>query len=161
MPGVPGVSRLQRCKTLERRIIFLGRRQSTLSVAWRRAHLRARARLVSAMARGHRWLDDVVSGRVTTVTHFALASSSRQVNMTISLAFLAPNLVRAAVRGRLPRGIGIERLHDPLNGVGSLRRSASICCSGPKIIPPGQLSERQPTSTAYSTRRWRSCTSGT
>jgi site-specific DNA recombinase len=33
--------------------------------------------------------------------------------MTISLAFLAPDLVRAAVEGRLPRGIGVERLRDP------------------------------------------------
>ena len=32
--------------------------------------------------------------------------------MTISLAFLAPALVKAAVEGRLPRGIGIERLRD-------------------------------------------------
>jgi site-specific DNA recombinase len=32
--------------------------------------------------------------------------------MTLSLAFLAPNLVNAAVEGRLPRGIGIERLRD-------------------------------------------------
>jgi hypothetical protein len=32
--------------------------------------------------------------------------------MTISLAFLAPNLVEAAIEGRLPRGIGIE-LRDP------------------------------------------------
>ena len=39
--------------------------------------------------------------------------SVRQVNMTISLAFLAPDLVRAAVEGRLPRGIGVERLRDP------------------------------------------------
>jgi site-specific DNA recombinase len=39
--------------------------------------------------------------------------SVRQVNMTISLAFLGPNLVKAAVEGRLPRGIGIERLRDP------------------------------------------------
>jgi hypothetical protein len=30
--------------------------------------------------------------------------------MTISLAFLAPKLVRAAVEGRLPRGINIARL---------------------------------------------------
>jgi site-specific DNA recombinase len=37
----------------------------------------------------------------------------RQVNLTISLAFLAPNLVKAAVEGRLPCGIGIERLRDP------------------------------------------------
>jgi site-specific DNA recombinase len=74
-----------------------------------------RARLVSAIARGRRWLDDVVSGRVTTVAELCAREkcSIRQVNMTISLAFLAPNLVKAAVEGRLPRGIGIERLRDP------------------------------------------------
>jgi hypothetical protein len=32
--------------------------------------------------------------------------------MTISLAFLAPDLVKAAVEGRLPRGIGVARLCD-------------------------------------------------
>jgi site-specific DNA recombinase len=74
-----------------------------------------RARLVSAIARGRRRLDDVVSGRVTTVAQLCTREkcSVRQVNMTISLAFLAPNLVKAAVEGRLPRGIGIERLRDP------------------------------------------------
>jgi site-specific DNA recombinase len=62
-----------------------------------------RARLVSAIARGRRWLDDVVSGRVTTVAELCTREkcSVRQVNMAISLAFLAPNLVRAAVEGRL------------------------------------------------------------
>ena len=74
-----------------------------------------RARLVSAIARGRRWLDDVVSGRVTTVAQLCTREkcSIRHVNMTISLAFLAPNLIKAAVEGRLPRGIGIERLRDP------------------------------------------------
>ena len=74
-----------------------------------------RARLVSAIARGRRWLDDVVSGRVTTVAQLCAHEkcSVRQVNMAISLAFLAPNLVKAAVEGRLPRGVGIERLRDP------------------------------------------------
>jgi hypothetical protein len=74
-----------------------------------------RARLVSAIARGRRWLDDVVSGRVSTVAQLCAREkcSVRQVNMTMSLAFLAPNLVKAAVEGRLPRGIGIERLRDP------------------------------------------------
>ena len=38
--------------------------------------------------------------------------SVRQVNMTISLAFLAPNLVKATIEGCLPRGVGIERLRD-------------------------------------------------
>jgi site-specific DNA recombinase len=37
----------------------------------------------------------------------------RQVNLTLSLAFLAPQLVKAAVERRLPRGINIERLRDP------------------------------------------------
>jgi site-specific DNA recombinase len=74
-----------------------------------------RARLVSAIAQGRRWLDDVVSGRVITVAQLCTREkcSVRQANMTISLAFLAPNLVKAAVEGRLPRGIGIERLRDP------------------------------------------------
>jgi site-specific DNA recombinase len=74
-----------------------------------------RARLVSAIARGRRWLDDVISGRVTTVAELCTREkcSVRQANITLSLAFLAPNLVKAAVEGRLPRGIGIERLRDP------------------------------------------------
>jgi hypothetical protein len=38
--------------------------------------------------------------------------SVRKVNMTISLAFLAPDLVKAAIEGRLPRGIGMTRLCD-------------------------------------------------
>jgi site-specific DNA recombinase len=74
-----------------------------------------RARLVSAIAKGRAWLDDVTSGRVTTVQEICIREkcSVRQVNMTISLAFLAPNLVKAAIEGRLPRGIGVEGLRDP------------------------------------------------
>jgi hypothetical protein len=34
------------------------------------------------------------------------------VNMTISLAFLAPDLVKAAIDGRLPHGMGVARLCD-------------------------------------------------
>ena len=32
--------------------------------------------------------------------------------MTISLAFLAPDLVKAAIEGRLPHGMGVARLCD-------------------------------------------------
>jgi site-specific DNA recombinase len=73
-----------------------------------------RLRLVSAMGRGRRWLDEIISGAITNAEQIALRErcSVRHVNMTISLAFLAPNLVRAAVEGRLPRGINIERLRD-------------------------------------------------
>jgi hypothetical protein len=38
--------------------------------------------------------------------------SVRQVNMTISLAFLAPDFVKAAIDGRLPHGMGVTRLRD-------------------------------------------------
>ena len=36
--------------------------------------------------------------------------SVRKVNMTISLAFLAPDLVKAAIEGRLPYAMGFTRL---------------------------------------------------
>jgi site-specific DNA recombinase len=80
----------------------------------RPTRIERRARLVSAIARGRRWLDEIVSGSVTDIKQIASRQkcSVRQVNMTISLAFLAPDLVRAAVEGRLPRGIGVERLRD-------------------------------------------------
>ena len=74
-----------------------------------------RARLVSAIARGRRWLDEIVSGSLTDADQLAKRErcTVRQVNLTLSLAFLAPQLVKAAVEGRLPRGINIERLRDP------------------------------------------------
>jgi DNA invertase Pin-like site-specific DNA recombinase len=82
--------------------------------AVRPTRIERRARLVSAIARGRRWLDEIVSGSVADVQQIATRQkcSARQVNMTLSLAFLAPDLVRAAVEGRLPRGIGVERLRD-------------------------------------------------
>jgi hypothetical protein len=74
-----------------------------------------RARLVSAIARGRRWLDDIVAGSVMDAEQLARRErcTLRQINLTLSLAFLAPQLVKAAVEGRLPRGINIERLRDP------------------------------------------------
>jgi DNA invertase Pin-like site-specific DNA recombinase len=74
----------------------------------------ARARLVAAIAQGRHWLDQIVTG-VTTIEALAARErcSLRKVNMTISLAFLAPDLVKAAVEGLLPRGMGIARLCDP------------------------------------------------
>jgi hypothetical protein len=56
----------------------------------------------------------LISGSFTDAEQIASREkcSVRHVNMTISLAFLAPKLVRAAIEGRLPRGINIERLRD-------------------------------------------------
>lgn len=73
-----------------------------------------RVALVTAIARGRHWLDELVTGAATDVEQIATREncSVRQINLTISLAFLSPILVKAAVEGRLPRGIGIARLRD-------------------------------------------------
>jgi hypothetical protein len=73
-----------------------------------------RTKLVASIARGRRWLDELVVGTVRDVEQIATREgcSVRKVNMTISLAFLAPDLVKAAIEGRLPRGLGVVRLCD-------------------------------------------------
>ena len=72
-----------------------------------------RVKLVGAIARARQWLSEVEAG-AATIDGIATreACSKRHVNMTISLAFLAPSLVKAAVEGRLPHGIGVARLFD-------------------------------------------------
>ena len=73
-----------------------------------------RATLIASIARGRRWLHELVENANATVESIAKREgcSVRQVNMTISLAFLAPALVKAAIEGRLPLGIGVTRLRD-------------------------------------------------
>jgi site-specific DNA recombinase len=72
-----------------------------------------RVKLVTAIARGRQWMSEVEAGAATIDAIAAReVCSKRHVNMTISLAFLAPSLVIAAVEGRLPHGIGVARLFD-------------------------------------------------
>jgi len=73
-----------------------------------------RAKLVNAIAKGRHWLDELIAGTVTNVEQIAATQNStvRQINMTISLAFIAPDLVKAAIDGRLPHGMGVVRLSD-------------------------------------------------
>jgi site-specific DNA recombinase len=73
-----------------------------------------RATLVASIAQGRRWLDELIADSTADVESIAKRAgcSIRKVNMTISLAFLAPDLVKAAIEGRLPRGMGVARLVD-------------------------------------------------
>lgn len=73
-----------------------------------------RARLVQAIAQGRLWVEELISGSVTSTQQIASREkcSLRQVNLTISLAFLSPTLVKAAVGGHLPRGVGISTIRD-------------------------------------------------
>lgn len=72
----------------------------------------ARANLIEAIARARQWMDDITSGKVDSVEAVAAREgrSERSIRMTLSLAFLAPDIVRAVVRGALPRGISFSRL---------------------------------------------------
>jgi hypothetical protein len=72
-----------------------------------------RAALLKSIARGRAWLNEIIT-ETTTAEDIAARQkcSVRHVNMTISLAFIAPRLINAAVEGRLPRGIGIAALRD-------------------------------------------------
>jgi site-specific DNA recombinase len=74
----------------------------------------SRALLVASIARGRRWLDELITDPAATTESIAgrEGCTTRKINMTISLAFLAPDLVKAAIDGRLPHGMGVARLAD-------------------------------------------------
>ena len=74
----------------------------------------ARAILIDALGDAHRWLDELLSDPLQTLEALALreGKTDRSIRMTLSLAFLAPDIVKAAVEGRLPRGFGLKRLVD-------------------------------------------------
>jgi site-specific DNA recombinase len=120
----------------DRLIIHLAEPSNTLEVPWRKTPARrrraillpegtrpeqarpirseTRARLVAAIARGRRWLDELIADPTATADSIATREncSTRKVNMTISLVFLAPDLAKAAIDGRLPQGMGVARLTD-------------------------------------------------
>jgi hypothetical protein len=71
------------------------------------------AALLKSIARGRAWLEELVAGTATIEQIAARQKCSvRHINMTISMAFIAPALVKAAIEGRLPRGIGVAALRD-------------------------------------------------
>jgi site-specific DNA recombinase len=74
----------------------------------------ARAILIEALRDAHRWLDELLSDPRLTLESIASREDKtiRSIRMTLSLAFLAPEIVKAAVEGRLPRGFGLKRLVD-------------------------------------------------
>jgi site-specific DNA recombinase len=73
-----------------------------------------RAILIEALRDAHRWLDELLSDPRLTLESIASreGKTERSIRMNLSLAFLAPEIVKAAVEGRLPRGFGLKRLVD-------------------------------------------------
>jgi site-specific DNA recombinase len=74
----------------------------------------ARRRLLKVIAQGRRWLDELISKEATDIPSLATRYdlSEKTVRSTITLAFLAPEIVQAVIDGKLPRGLGISQLTD-------------------------------------------------
>ena len=72
----------------------------------------SRARLLEGIAKARLWLDELVTGRTRDTSEIARREgrSERSVRMTLSLAFLSPQIVQAAVDGTLPQGHGVSTL---------------------------------------------------
>ena len=73
-----------------------------------------RARILKAIATGRAWMDELTNARIPSPAAIASREilSERSVRMTLSLAHLAPSIVKVIIDGRLPRGIGIRDLAD-------------------------------------------------
>ena len=72
-----------------------------------------RQTLIAAIARGRLWVDELVKGSSGIEVIAAREKrSARSVQKIISLAFLSPKIVQAAIDGTLPRGLSMTRLFD-------------------------------------------------
>ena len=74
----------------------------------------ARTRLLKAIAQGRRWLNQLTEGRVEDTGAIAAKFdiSEKTVRSTLSLAFLAPDIVQAVIDGKLQRGLGVSQMTD-------------------------------------------------
>ena len=95
-----------------RREIIQGEGEQPAAV--RPMRTKARAVLIDALRDAHRWLDELTTDSSHTIESIAAREkkTERSIRLTMSLAFLSPALVKAAIDGRLPRGFGVKRLMD-------------------------------------------------
>ena len=95
-----------------RREIIQGEGEASSSP--RPMRVRARAVFLEALRDAHRWLDELTRDSDRTIESLAAreGKTERSIRMTLSLAFVAPPIVKAAIEGRLPRGFGVKRLID-------------------------------------------------
>jgi hypothetical protein len=75
---------------------------------------KSRTKLLASIAMARRWLEQLVSGEAVGIEAIAAREglTERSMRMTLSLAFLAPDVVKAASTASLPRGFGVSRLTD-------------------------------------------------
>jgi site-specific DNA recombinase len=75
---------------------------------------KARSRLLKGIAQGRHWLDQLIEGQVQDINALARKQgvSEKTVRSTLSLAFLAPDIIQAAIDGKLPRSLGVTQMTD-------------------------------------------------
>jgi hypothetical protein len=68
--------------------------------------------LMKAIARGHVWFEQLASGEAATIAEISRRENvtDRYVSSLVKLAFLSPEIVQAAVKGRAPAGLSAKRL---------------------------------------------------
>jgi len=68
--------------------------------------------LLKAIARAHRWFDDLVTGRVASMAEIGTREGlpKNYVSWLIRLAFLAPNIVEAIIQGNHPPELTAQTL---------------------------------------------------
>jgi site-specific DNA recombinase len=84
------------------------------SKAARPIRAETRNRLIASIALGRLWFRQITDGEIESTDDLARREhkSERTIRTTLSLAFLAPDIAKAAIDGRLPRGVGLSRLTD-------------------------------------------------
>jgi site-specific DNA recombinase len=95
-----------------RREIIQGEGERSAAVRPMRAE--ARALLIDALRDAYCWQDELTGDSSSSIESIAAREkkTERSIRMTLSLAFLSPVLVKAAIEGRLSRGFGVKRLMD-------------------------------------------------
>jgi len=84
------------------------------SAAVRPMRAEARALLIDALRDAYCWQDELIRDASRTIESIAAREqkTERSIRMTLSLSFLSPAIVKAAIEGRLSRGFGVKRLMD-------------------------------------------------
>ncbi len=82
--------------------------------AMRPMRAEARTLLIDALRDAYFWQDELIGVPSCTIASIAASEkkTERSIRMTLSLSFLSPALVKAAIEGRLSRGFGVKRLMD-------------------------------------------------
>ena len=101
--------------------------------ALRPMRVEAQAKLIEALRNAHGWLDELLADPGTSTRSIAEREgrSERSVRMVLTLAFVDPAIITAAVERRLPRGFGMSRFTDLPPDWREQRRRLGLPAAGP------------------------------